>query len=114
MIRRGRRRLRVNVAHVDPVKKGAGFLDGEFRRLALSDAVCDPVHAGKRIYSWSPQILRQHQLRSVSICRGDIQAIVAPKYSESSVMIEVDPVLSAPEVGPSTAARTAGRAVLLV
>ena len=39
---------------------------------------------------------------------------VPPKYSESSAMIEVDPVLSAPVVGPSTVALAAGRAVLLV
>ena len=51
---------------------------------------------------------------SISLALLFTVATVPPKYSESSVMIEVDPVLSAPEVGPSTAARTAGRAVLLV
>jgi hypothetical protein len=39
---------------------------------------------------------------------------VPPKYSESSVMIEVDQVLPVPVVGPSIAAYAAGRAVLLV
>jgi hypothetical protein len=39
---------------------------------------------------------------------------VPAKYSESSVMIEVDQLLSAPMVSPSTAALSAGRAVLLV
>ena len=40
--------------------------------------------------------------------------IVPPKYSESSVMIDVDQVLPAPVVGPSTDAYAAGCAVLLV
>jgi hypothetical protein len=43
-----------------------------------------------------------------------IELPVPPKYSESSVMIEVDQVLPAPVVGPSTAAYAAGGAVLLV
>jgi hypothetical protein len=41
-------------------------------------------------------------------------ACVPPKYSESSVMIEVDQVLPAAVVGPLTAAYDAGRAVFLV
>src|SRR4051794_26056797 len=39
---------------------------------------------------------------------------VPPKYSESSAMIEVDQVLSAPVVGPSTPGVAAMCAVLLV
>jgi len=37
-----------------------------------------------------------------------VDPIVPPKYSESSVMIEVDQVLPAPVVGPSTYAYAAG------
>ena len=43
-----------------------------------------------------------------------VDPIVPPKYSESSVMIEVDQVLPAAVVSASTAAFGAGRAALLV
>lgn len=46
--------------------------------------------------------------------RSAVLGCCPPKYSESFVMIEVDQVLSAPVVGPSTAAYAAGRAGLLV
>jgi hypothetical protein len=45
---------------------------------------------------------------------ADFELPVPPKYSESSVMIEVDQVLSAPAIRPSTTAYAAERAVLLV